>query len=294
MWCCCQVAFGLLHIGTERRRPPVEGSRGRTPGCGRDWGNSCEFDLKSWIFLMSNVFVCLFVSLLFSSWTEGDAGGSGSQTLVLLSNHFACFVFLPSDSQLATVSTRWRSTTTTGSLLRLPLPLSCRPSVLSPPGGGDTRSMVLLITDEWTHKQNIFQTGFFLTVVIFALFEGWTALCLLSRLQGALFSKAPWRENDSLPWGALRVLCVSFSIGGMSTAAVAAGPDAVLGCRGTCDGSTAEPEPNQTRRSKTARLFASVFLPFQGFVYWRMCEDGTGGCSCVSRNWSLYKVYVYI
>lgn len=59
---------------------------------------------------------------------------------------------------------------------------------------------------------------------------------------------------------------MSVTIDGVSTAAVAAGPDAVLGCCGTCDGSTAEPKQNQTRRSKTARLFASVFLPFQGFV----------------------------
>lgn len=210
---------------------------------------------------MSNVFVCLVSFLfLFSSWTEGGAGGSGSQTLVLLSNHFACFVFLPSDSQLATVSTRWRSTTT-GSLLfrRAAVRPCCRPLVEET----QDRWCYWSPTSELTN--NIFQTGFFLSVVIFAVFEGWTPLCLLSRLQGALFSKPPSRENDSLPWGALRVLFVSFSIGGVSTAAVAAGPDAVLGCWGTCDGSTAEPEPNQTRRSKTARLFANVFLPFQGF-----------------------------
>lgn len=240
--------------------PPVEGSRGRTPGCGRDWGNSCEFDLKSWIFLMSNVFVLVsFLVIFLLDWRGRWWKWLTNCRPPVKPLSLFCFSTLRLSvghnlHQVALYHHRFST-----------LPPSCRPSVLSPPGGGDTRSMVLLITDEWTHKQNIFQTGFFLSVVIFAVFEGWTALCLLSRLQGALFSKPPWRENDSLPWGALRVLFVSFSISGVSTAAVAAGPDAVLGCWGTCDGSTAEPEPNQTRRSKIARLFANVFLPFQGF-----------------------------
>lgn len=46
---------------------------------------------------MSNVF-CLLVSFMVSSWTEGGAGGSDSESLVLLSNHFACFLIPPSDS----------------------------------------------------------------------------------------------------------------------------------------------------------------------------------------------------
>lgn len=55
---------------------------------------------------------------------------------------------------------------------------------------------------------------------------------------------------------------------------------------------------NQNRtRPEGPRLpgcLPTCFYLFKAFVYWRMCEDGTGGCSCVSRNWSLYKVYVYI
>lgn len=35
----------------------------------------------------------LFVSFIVSSWTEGGAGGSGLESLVLLSNHFFSFCF---------------------------------------------------------------------------------------------------------------------------------------------------------------------------------------------------------
>lgn len=88
--------------------------------------------------------VCL-ASFIVSSWTDGGASGNGSESLVLLWNHFACFRWF---------TVRLFLFPPEGALPPLGLPSGslCRhPSVLSPPGGEDRRSRVEVLLSRTEH-----------------------------------------------------------------------------------------------------------------------------------------------